>query len=126
MEMHQKILSYVDSCREEQLRLLTTLAQTPAPSGQEELRASFCKQWLLENGAEEVIIDDALNVILPMGVTEDCPLVVFAAHSDVVFPDTEPLPLRMEADTVHCPAWAMTPPASPPCSWPQSSSSGRA
>ena len=101
--MHQKILSYVDSCREEQLRLLTTLAQIPAPSGQEELRASFCKQWLLENGARDVFIDEALNVILPIGVTGNCPLVVFAAHSDVVFPDTDPLPLRMEDDTIHCP-----------------------
>ena len=101
--MHQKILTYVDSCREEQLKLLTTLAQIPAPSGREELRADFCRNWLLENGAEEVIIDDALNVIASIGVTEDCPLVVFAAHSDVVFPDTDPLPLRMEEDTIHCP-----------------------
>ena len=103
MEYHQKILSYVDSCREEQLRLLTALAQIPAPSGHEELRASFCKNWLLENGAKEVIIDEALNVILPIGATEEGPLVVFAAHSDVVFPDTDPLPLRVEEDSIHCP-----------------------
>jgi len=103
MEKHQKILSYSDSCRDEQLRLLTTLARIPAPSGQEELRASFCKNWLLENGAEEVIIDEALNVILPIGVTEEGPLVVFAAHSDVVFPDTDPLPLRVEEVSIHCP-----------------------
>ena len=103
MPIQEKILSYIDECREEQLRLLTTLAQIPAPSGQEELRAEFCKNWLLEQGAEHVIIDEALNVILPIGVTEDKPLVVFAAHSDVVFPDTDPLPLRMDEDTIHCP-----------------------
>ena len=103
MSIQEKILSYIDECREEQLRLLTALARIPAPSGQEALRAEFCKKWLLENGAEAVTVDEALNVIVPVGVTEDCPLVVFAAHSDVVFPDTEPLPLRMEEDTVHCP-----------------------
>ena len=103
MPIHEKILSYLDECHEQQLQLLTTLAQIPAPSGQEELRAEFCKNWLLENGAKDVFIDDALNVILPIGVTESCPLVVFAAHSDVVFPDTDPLPLRMEEDTIHCP-----------------------
>ena len=103
MSIQEKILSYTDECREEQLRLLTALAQIPAPSGQEGLRADFCKNWLLENGAEEVIIDDALNVIVPIGVTEDGPLAVFAAHSDVVFPDTDPLPLRMEDGRIHCP-----------------------
>ncbi len=103
MSIHEKILSYSGECHDEQLRLLTTLAQIPAPSGQEELRAEFCKNWLLEQGAEHVIIDEALNVILPIGVTEDKPLVVFAAHSDVVFPDTDPLPLRIEEDTIHCP-----------------------
>ena len=103
MPLQEKILSYIHECHDEQLQLLMTLAQIPAPSGKEELRATFCKNWLLENGAEDVIIDEALNVIVPIGVTQDCPLAVFAAHSDVVFPDTEPLPLRMEADTVHCP-----------------------
>lgn len=103
MPIHEKILSYTEECHGEQLRLLTDLARIPAPSGQEMQRAEFCKKWLLENGAENVIIDEALNVILPMGVTGEGPLVVFAAHSDVVFPDTEPLPLHTEDETIHCP-----------------------
>ena len=89
MEINQKILEYTETLKDEQLDLLLTLAKIPAPSGNEEKRAEFCKNWLEENGAEGVYIDDALNVIYPVGVTDDKPLVVFAAHSDVVFPDTD-------------------------------------
>ena len=48
-------------------------------------------------------IDEALNVIYPVGCTEDNPLVVYMAHSDVVFPDTEPLPLKIEDGKILCP-----------------------
>lgn len=99
----QVIAAYAEECRQEHLRLLKTLAQIPAPSGQEELRARFCLDWLRTQGAEGAYIDGALNVILPMGVTENNPLVVFAAHSDVVFPDTQPLPLREEDGKLCCP-----------------------
>lgn len=103
MKLDQTILNRIDALADEQLRLLMTLAQIPAPSGHEEKRAEFCKDWLEKNGAEGVYIDEALNVILPIGVTEDCPLVVFAAHSDVVFPDMEPLPLHIEDGKIFCP-----------------------
>ena len=103
MELTQNILTYIEAHQQEQIQLLQTLAQIPAPSGQEEQRARFCKNWLEENGAEGVFIDEALNVIYPVGVTENNPLMVFAAHSDVVFPDTTPLPLRMEDGKIHCP-----------------------
>ena len=103
MELDQKILEYTDTLKDEQLDLLLTLAQIPAPSGNEEKRAEFCKNWLEDNGAEGVYIDDALNVIYPVGVTDDKPLVVFAAHSDVVFPDTDTLPLEIKDGKVFCP-----------------------
>ena len=38
-----------------------------------------------------------------MGVTENNPLYIFTAHSDVVFPDTEPLPLKIEDGKIYCP-----------------------
>ena len=94
---------WLEAHREEHLDLLTTLAQIPAPSNQEERRAEFCKHWLEENGARGVYIDRALNVIWPLNVTDDKPLMVFAAHSDVVFPDTDPLPLRVEDGKIFCP-----------------------
>ena len=99
----ESIHDFLTGHQEEHLQLLTTLAQIPAPSGQEEKRAGFCKNWLDAQGAEGVYIDEALNVIHPVGVTESNPLVVFAAHSDVVFPDTDPLPLKIEDGKIFCP-----------------------
>ena len=94
---------WIDDHREAHMQLLLTLARIPAPSNQEEARAAFCKHWLEQNGAKGVYIDEALNVIWPLNVSDDNPLLVFAAHSDVVFPDTAPLPLRMEEGKIYCP-----------------------
>ena len=103
MELSKEILDYIAEHRQEALKLLLELAQIPAPSNHEEKRAAFCKQWLEDQGAEGVYIDDALNVIYPIGCTESNDLVVFMAHSDVVFPDTDPLPLKVEGDRIWCP-----------------------
>ena len=103
MELTSKILEEMESWQQEAYDLLLELAQIPAPSGREEKRAAFCKQWLEAQGAQGVYVDDALNVIYPVGVTEENAVVCFAAHSDVVFPDTEPLPLRVEEGKIFCP-----------------------
>lgn len=99
----QSVHDFLSGHQEEHLNLLLILAQIPAPSGHEEKRAEFCKNWLEAQGAEGVYIDDALNVIYPIGVTGNNPLIVYAAHSDVVFPDTEPLPLKIEDGKICCP-----------------------
>ena len=84
--------------------LIRSLCALPAPSHHEELRAAYCKQWLEENGGEHVYIDEALNVICPVNVTEDNDLVVIMAHTDTVFPDTEPYPFREDEEKMYCPA----------------------
>ena len=103
MELTKEILDYIDDHRQEGYELLLELAQIPSPSNHEEKRAAFCKAWLDNQGAVGVYIDEALNVLYPIGCTESNDLVVFMAHSDVVFPDTEPLPLRVEGDLIYCP-----------------------
>lgn len=103
MQMSQEILSYIEAHREEAIQLLVTLAKIPAPSNHEEKRAAFCKQWLERQGAEGVYIDEALNVVYPVGCTDDNPVMVFMAHTDVVFPDTEELPLTVENGRIYCP-----------------------
>ena len=103
MELSKEILDYIAAHRQEEYELLLQLAQIPAPSNHEEKRAAFCKAWLDRQGAEGVYIDEALNVIYPVGCTENNDLVVFMAHSDVVFPDTEALPLKVEGDRIYCP-----------------------
>ena len=103
MLLNENILTYIEEHRQEALELLLELAQIPAPSNHEEKRAAFCKNWLEQQGAQGVYIDEALNVIYPIGVGENNPLVVYMAHSDVVFPDTEPLPLTIEDGKILCP-----------------------
>jgi len=103
VKLDPNMINCLNSWQDEHLQLLLTLAQIPAPSGLEEQRAQFCKEWLEKQGAEGVYVDEALNVIYPLGVTEDNPLAVFAAHSDVVFPDLDPLPLKIEDGKIFCP-----------------------
>lgn len=102
MSLSPSILEYIEQHRQEALDLLLNLARIPAPSNHEERRAAFCKLWLEKQGAQGVYIDEALNVIYPVGGT-DGPLTVFMAHSDVVFPDTEALPLVVEGGRIQCP-----------------------
>lgn len=103
MEISKEIVSYIESHRQEAFDLLVELAQIPAPANHEELRAEFCRDWLVKQGAEGVYIDDTLNVIYPVGCDRAKPIAVFAAHSDVVFPDREKLPLKIEDGYIHCP-----------------------
>jgi acetylornithine deacetylase/succinyl-diaminopimelate desuccinylase-like protein len=103
MELTKQIQNYIGGHRQEAYELLLELAQIPAPSNHEEKRAVFCRDWLQKQGAGGVFLDDALNVIYPVGCTETNELVVFMAHSDVVFPDMEDLPLKVEEGRVCCP-----------------------
>ncbi len=103
MGISKEILGYIEGHQQEAFDLLCELGQIPAPSNHEEKRAEFCKNWLEQQGAKGVYIDEALNVVYPVGVTADNPLVVYMAHSDVVFPDTEPLPLKVENGRIYCP-----------------------
>lgn len=96
-------LDFIKEHEREAYELLLELARIPAPSGHEEKRAAFCKDWLEKNEAQGVYIDEALNVVYPAGAGEEGPLAVFAAHTDVVFPDTEELPLTVDGNIVRCP-----------------------
>ncbi len=82
--------------------LLCTLSKIPAPSHDEGLRAEFVKNWLEDIGAEGVYIDEALNVIYSIG-DKNAPTYIFMAHSDVVFPDKEELPLEIRDGRIYCP-----------------------
>lgn len=103
MTLSQEILQYISDHIQEATDLLIRLAQIPAPSNHEEARAEFCQNWLTDQGCQGVYIDEALNVIYPIGCDRNAPLVVFMAHSDVVFPDTTPLPLSVSDGKIHCP-----------------------
>lgn len=87
----------------EAIELLRTLGRIPAPSHHEEKRAEFIKNWLTAQGAEGVYIDEAKNVIYPVGVTGENPVAVVMAHTDVVFPDMDELEMREENGMLFAP-----------------------
>lgn len=96
---------YAKSVQPELLDLLRAMCAIPAPSHHEEKRAEFCKAWFLRNGFADVRIDPALNVLAPVGFDLDGKegFDVIMAHTDTVFPDTEPMPMREENGFMYCP-----------------------
>lgn len=101
--MEVLIEQYLEENHEMLLQLLKELCNIPAPSHNEEKRARFCKKWLEGQGAEGVFIDEALNVIYPYQCEDGRPVVVFMAHTDTVFPDTEPMGIKEEEDRLFSP-----------------------
>lgn len=101
-EIKRIVEQYANACMDEELELLRTLGKIPAPSHHEDLRAAFCRDWFLAQGAKDVTIDKAKNVICKLG-PQDGDLVVFEAHTDIVFPDTETLPMHEADGKLHAP-----------------------
>ena len=85
------------------VELLEKFCTIPAPSCHEDARVSAISTWLSENGISGCRVDAAKNVIIPYNDDGHCTLDVFAAHTDVVFPDLENLPVRREGDRLYCP-----------------------
>ncbi len=84
-------------------QLIRELCAIPAPSHEEGARAAYVKNWLENQGAESVFIDEAQNVIWPIGNTGSNEVVVCMAHTDTVFPDRQPMPFREEGGRYYCP-----------------------
>ncbi len=95
------VTEYVSSVFEEQKQLIAALCRIPAPSHHEEKRAEFCRKWLIDAGFPSVSIDSAKNVIASYGKGEE--IVLCMAHTDTVFPETDPLPQRIEENRFYSP-----------------------
>ena len=98
-----EVSAYWEECHQETVELLSKLARIPAPSHREERRAEFVRSWLEGQGARGAFVDSALNVVFPMGCEGGGDVRIFMAHTDVVFPDMEELPLRVEGGKLFCP-----------------------
>ncbi|MBQ7508751.1 MAG: M20/M25/M40 family metallo-hydrolase [Spirochaetales bacterium] len=95
MALDAQMEKYLLESHEEAKEIVRELCRLPAPSHHEEKRASWCEAWFrkaCKNTAANIYIDDALNAVCEYNVTKDNDLVVFMAHMDTVFPDTEPMP----------------------------------
>ncbi len=85
------------------IELIQQLCKIPAPSGHEEKRAEFCRDWLLSQGAEGVYIDQAKNVLYPINCKGKDDIVLFLAHTDTVFPDMEEMPFKRDEEYIYAP-----------------------
>ncbi len=102
MNLNEDMQAYILECQDELRQLIRELSVIPAPSHHEEQRAAYCKKWFEAAGFKNVAVDDALNVVCPWPA-EAPETTVFMAHTDVVFPDTAPLPFREDESTFYCP-----------------------
>jgi acetylornithine deacetylase/succinyl-diaminopimelate desuccinylase-like protein len=94
---------FVKAHTEELYALHKELCLIPAPSHMEDLRAEFCKGWFDRNCGEGAYIDEAKNVIFPYQAEGSTALSVICAHTDTVFPDTEPMPFKDDGEKLYCP-----------------------
>jgi acetylornithine deacetylase/succinyl-diaminopimelate desuccinylase-like protein len=102
-KLNAKILQDLATEHDELVELLKTMCKIPAPLNHEEKRAEFCKKWLEDMGAKNVYIDEALNVIYPLNCQGNNKVHIFSAHTDTVFPDTEPMPMSEKDGKLYCP-----------------------
>lgn len=103
MKLADEIEDYVNQNREMTVALLKELVTIPAPTGQESRRASFCLDWLRRQGGTDARTDAAGNVVLPMPGPPGTPFVVYMAHMDTVFSDTESIGVTEDADRLYAP-----------------------
>lgn len=111
----------IEEHQDELVELLCTLCRIPAPSGQEQRRAAFIRDWLKKECALTAVLDEAQNVLVPFAFPPDTPrtpaagrpspdpgsadrpAMLFMAHTDTVFPDLEEMPVRREGDRICSP-----------------------
>lgn len=99
----QGLNEFIKSNYPAMLDTLRQLCAIPAPSHFEQARAEYCRAWLESVGAQGVYIDDALNVVFPVNCEGSNEITVFVAHTDTVFPDTEPMPYFEDEERICCP-----------------------
>ncbi len=85
---------------QDELSLLRRMCRIPAPSLHEEKRAEAVAKWLTDHNVS-CAIDTAGNVRAAFGSGD--PVQVINAHMDVVFPDTDELPLREDEEKIYAP-----------------------
>ena len=101
--LSKEIVTYLAEHKQEHFDLTLAVAKIPAPSHHEEQRAAFCLAYLHKNGLNQAYVDEAKNVVCPIGIAGKKKLVIFAGHLDVVFPDTTELPVVIKEGRVYAP-----------------------
>jgi acetylornithine deacetylase/succinyl-diaminopimelate desuccinylase-like protein len=79
------------------------LVEIPAPSGKEQVRAQYIKAEMEKLGLTDIRVDDMFNVSGVRKGSGGGPSVVFAAHTDTVFPEATPIHVKREGDILTAP-----------------------
>ncbi len=96
------IKTFINSNKEFMYSVFEELCKIPAPSGNEEKRAEYCKK-LLDSFGLQSYIDDVLNVVCPINCENSNNITVVVAHTDTVFPDTNEMPYTEKDGKIYCP-----------------------
>ena len=102
--LKKETIKYLEESFDETVKLIEEICKIPAPSGKEERRAEYVKDYMESFGAKGVYIDQALNVVYPYNCDGKDDIVVFMAHTDTVFPDmTYPMPFSRDEKNLYSP-----------------------
>lgn len=101
--LSERLEKYLSENRQAHYDMTLRLAQIPAPSHKENKRVKWITDYLDSIGAKGHYVDKALNVVLPLNCENSDEITVFCAHTDVVFPDEDTLPLTVDGNKVSCP-----------------------
>jgi len=99
----KKALQSVDGRATDILEEWIRLVEIPAPSGKEQARAKYIRAEMEKLGLSEIRTDDMYNVSGVRKGTGGGPAVVFAAHTDTVFPEGTNLKVQREGDILRAP-----------------------
>lgn len=94
--------SFIDNHFEEYKNLIKELTSIPAPSFDEGRRVEYIKRFLDTLGVSYEV-DDAKNVIVKSFVKKKEDIIVFLAHTDTVFPDTDKILVNEKNDRIYGP-----------------------
>jgi tripeptide aminopeptidase len=79
------------------------IVEIPAPSTKEQARAKYIRAEMEKLGLTDIRTDDIFNVSGVRKGTGGGPTVVFAAHTDTVFPEGTDLKVKREGDIIRAP-----------------------
>jgi tripeptide aminopeptidase len=79
------------------------LVEIPSPSTKETARAKYIRAEMEKLGLADIRTDDIMNVSGVRKGTGGGPTVVFAAHTDTVFPESTPIKVQREGDILRAP-----------------------
>ena len=99
----RKALQSVDGRATEIVEEWIRLAETPAPTGKEQIRAKYIRSEMEKLRLSEIQTDDMINVSGIRKGTGGGPTVVFAAHIDTVFPEGTDVKVKRDGDILRAP-----------------------